>query len=119
MNRNLPGLSLTSPTFSDGAADYAPWRMAPTWFSCSLLTHVHSFCNDEYNKNYSGFTYLPKTFRMDNRLSQEELSTCTTCIDYYVNALKTAAEFVDGTVAERYLTTLATPLPNESRFQII
>ena len=101
MNRNLLGLSLTSPTFSDGVADYAPWRMAPTWFSCSLPTYVHSFCNDEYNKNYSRFTYLPEAFRMDDRLSQEELSTCTTCIDYYVDALKMTAttEFVDGTAA--------------------
>ena len=101
MNRNLPRLSLTSPTFSDGVADYAPWRMAPAWFSCSLPTYVHSFCNDEYNKNYSGFTYLPEAFRMDDRLSQEELSTCTMCIDYYVDALKmtVTTESQDGTAA--------------------
>ena len=40
MNENLPGLSVMSPIFSDGNANYVPWRMAPTWYCCS---YRHTF----------------------------------------------------------------------------
>ena len=82
MNENLIGVSLTSPMFSNGNADYKPWKMAPVWLCSPLPTYMHSFCNDEFNKNYSGFAYLPEAFRMENRLSQEKLSMCTMCIDH-------------------------------------
>ena len=78
MNEKLVGISLTSPMFSDGVSDYQPSRMAPTWFCCPMPVYIH----DTFNKNYSGFAYLPKTFRMSDRLLSEELTMCTTCIDH-------------------------------------
>ena len=112
MNENLVGVSLTSPMFSDGNADYKPWKMGPVWLCSPLPTYVHSFCNDEFNKNYSGFAYLPEAFRMENRLSQEELSMCTMCIDHVAKIRQVESE---GKLhaAERYVMSKCTLLPNE------
>ena len=82
MNEKLVGISLMSPMFSDGVSDYRPSRMAPTWFCCPMPVYIHSVSSDMFNKNYSGFAYLPDTFRMSDRLLSEELTTCTTCIDH-------------------------------------
>ena len=113
LNKNLPGLGVSLPMFSDGCADHAPSRMAPTWYCSSLPTFIHSFCYDSYNKNYSGFLYLPKSFRMGQRLQQEELSMCTTCVDY-VNSLKEGESEGRFTTAERYMMAKCMPIPDHS-----
>ena len=118
INENLVGIGVTSPMFSNGSVDSEPWKMAPTWFCCSLPTYIHSFCNDEFNKNYSGFAYLPELFRMQNRLSQQELSTCTTCVDY-VAGLKLAESEGRFSAAERYVTTKCTPFPDELKAVVV
>ena len=85
MNENVSGLSVTSPMFSDRNSDYALWRMAPVWYCCSLPTYMHSFIHDPYNKNYSGFIYLPQAFRMQSRLQQENLTTSSTCMQHIMD----------------------------------
>ena len=112
MNENLVGVSLTLPMFSDGNADYKPWKMARVAVQSILPTYVHSFCNDEFNKNYSGFAYLPEAFRMENRLSQEKLSMCTTCI-YHVAKIRQVESEGKLRAAERYMMSKCTPLPDE------
>ena len=111
LNENSPGIYVSSPTFSDSCADYGPSKMAPTWYCCSLPTFIHSFGgNDTFNKNYSRFLYLPTNFRMSHWMLQEELSTNTTCSDY-VESLRNA-EREGHFVAERYVMTKSTPIPD-------
>ena len=36
MNQSLPGTGLTTPTFSDSATDYEPWKTGPKFFLLPL-----------------------------------------------------------------------------------
>ena len=67
LDDNLPGISLTTPTFSDGFIDYDPSLIRPKFslFEESLLlTRPH---DDWYNRCYSSFVYLPTKFCKHDR----------------------------------------------------
>ena len=60
LNDSLPGLSLTTPMFSDGYIDLDPSLIGPKFsiFNASIqLTRPH---DDWYNRCYSSFIYLPE-----------------------------------------------------------
>ena len=83
IDEKLVGISLTSPLYSDRVVDYRPLNTGPTWLCCPMPVKIHSIVSDTYNKNYSGFAYLPEAFRMtNNRLETNESTMCTTCIDH-------------------------------------
>ena len=72
-----------SPLYSDGVVNYRPLSTGPNWLCCPMPVKIHSIVSDTYNKNYSGFAYLPEALRMtNNRLETDELTTCTMCIDH-------------------------------------
>ena len=114
IDEKLVGISLTSPLYSDGVVDYRPLNTGPTWLCCPMPVKIHSIVLDTYNKNYSGFAYLPEAFRTtNNRLETDELTMCTTCIDHarQVKIIESESTFH---AAEWYICAKCCPTPNES-----
>ena len=114
MSENVPGLSVTTPLFSDGNSDYALWRMAPVLYCCSLPAYMHSFIHDPYNKNYSGFIYLPQAFRMQSRLQQENLTALSTCTQHVMDLHLGEAQG-QFSMVERYIMCKCTPIPDKPK----
>ena len=114
MSENVPGLSVTTPLFSDGNSDYALWRMAPVLYCCSLPTYMHSFIHDPYNKNYSGFIYLPQAFTMQSRLQQENLTALSTCTQHVMDLHLGEAQG-QFSMVERYIMCKCTPIPDKPK----
>ena len=72
-----------------------------------------------YNKNYSGFAYLPEVFRMtNNRLETNDLTMCTTCIDHaqQVKMIESESTFY---AAERYVCAKCCLTPDESSPMVV
>ena len=65
VNGNLPGVSLTTLTFSDGIVDYEPWKVGPKFALASRFIGVNGDKRDQFNRMYSSFIYLPESFRND------------------------------------------------------
>ena len=119
IDEKLVGISLTSPLYSDGVVNYRPLNTGPTWPCCPMPVKIHSIVSDTYNKNYSGFSYLPEMFRMtNNRLDKDELTTCTTCIDHtrQVKIIESESTFH---VAERYVCAKCCPTLDESSPMVV
>ena len=80
MNQSLPGIGLTTPTFSDGATDYEPWKIGPKFFLSPMPVQMPSYTKDPTHRLYSSFIYLPEQFRMTvSRTQQDKLSTDKFC----------------------------------------
>ena len=63
--------------------DYRPLNWGPKFLLCDQPTYLHTRLGDCYNKHYSGFLYLPESFRMStNHLQTIDLTTWTTCTDH-------------------------------------
>ena len=80
---NLPGIGLTTPTFSDGWVDYQPWKIGPA-FSRGVKEVCLNRSDLSHNNNYTGFSYDPLVFlSLDREWDQDtQISTCTTCKDH-------------------------------------
>ena len=76
------------PLYSDSVVDYCPLNWGPKFSLCDQPTYLHTRLGDCYNKHYSGFLYLPESFRMStNHLQTIDLTTWTTCMDH-INMLQ-------------------------------
>ena len=113
IDEKVAGVSMTTLPFSDGTIDYRPLNYGPKFLLCELPFYLHSQISDFHNKHFSGFIYLPESFRMGaNRLQTIELTTCTTCIDH-VNKLERIQQRGLYCTAEAYIHSKCTPLSNE------
>ena len=81
---NLPGIGLTTPTFSDGSIDYEPHLVGPA-FSRGKVKKVILNRADRHHHNYTGFNYDPSAFlSLDREWEQDgQISTCTTCSGHH------------------------------------
>ena len=75
LNDNLLGISLTTPTFSDGFIDYDSSLIGPKFSLFEESLPLTRPCDDWYNRCYSSFVYLPTKFREHNREVQPVFST--------------------------------------------
>ena len=113
IEEKVAGVSVTTPLFSDSTVDYRPLNYGPKFLLCELPTYLHSRIGDLHYKHYSGFVYLPESFRMGaNRLQTIELTTCTTCIDH-VNKLERIQQRGLYCNAEAYIHSRCAPLNDE------
>ena len=81
---NLPGIGLTTPTFSDGSKDYEPHLMGPA-FSRGKVKKVILNHADRRHHNYTSFDYNPSAFlSLDREWDQDgQVSTCTMCLSHH------------------------------------
>ena len=81
---NLPGIGLTTPTFSDGSIDYEPHLIGPA-FSRGKVKKVILNRADRHHHNYTGFNYDPSAFlSLDREWDQDsQISTCMTCLGHH------------------------------------
>ena len=84
---NLPGIGLTTPTFSDGSIDYEPHLVGPA-FSRTKVKKVILNRADRHHHNYTGFDYNPSAFlSLDREWDQDsQVSTCTTCLGHHIRS---------------------------------
>ena len=83
VNGVLPGISLTTPIFSDGYIDVNPSVIGPRFSLFEEYIPLTRPIDDWYNCYYSSFIYIPEKFREFDREIQPVLSTEVDCLSHY------------------------------------
>ena len=85
LNESLPGISLTTPVYSDGGVDYVPYKNCPS-YALSLPNSLNAMLmvKDEQHHNYTGFLYDAEVFcGLDRDYDQDvQISTDRTCYEH-------------------------------------
>ena len=110
LDDNLPGISLTTPMFSDGFIDYNPSLIGPKFSLFEESLQLTRPCDDWYNRCYSSFVYLPTKFHRHDRLAQPVFSTGETFLDHYSSMEKDKKADYEGKT--EYMRSHCTPQPD-------
>ena len=85
LNESLPGISLTTPVYSDGGVDYVPYKNCPS-YALSLPNSLNAtlVVKDKQHHNYTGFLYDAEVFcGLDRDYNQDvQISTDRTCYEH-------------------------------------
>ena len=107
VNGDLPGASVTTPTFSDGYIDVNPSQSI-------RLTRPK---DGHFNRCYSSFIYSPENFHNEMlRTGQWALSMDVKCIDHYFVQLG-KRYCIDNHDSTEHICSHCTPLPDRLKPQ--
>ena len=112
INGNLPGVSVTTPTFSDGFIDVNPSLVGPQFSIFDQSIRLTRPKADHFNRCYSSFIYSPEKFRNEMpRTGQWALSTDIKCTDHYFAQLG-KRYCIDNRDSMEHIHSHCTPLPD-------
>ena len=112
VNGNLPGVSVMTPTFSDGFIDVNPSLVGPQFSNFDQSIRLIRPKDDHFNRCYSSFIYSLEKFRNEmSRTGQWALSTDVKCTNHYFAQLG-KRYCIDNRDNTEHIRSHCTPLPD-------
>ena len=112
VNGNLPGVSVTTPTFSDGYIDVNLPLVGPQFSIFDQSIRLTRSKDEHFNRCYSSFIYSPEKFCNEiPRTGQWALSTDVKCIDHFFAQLG-KRYCIDNRDSMEHVHFYCTPLVN-------
>ena len=112
VNGNLLGVSVMTPTFSNGYIDVNPSLVGPQFLIFDQSIRLTRPKDDHFNRCYSSLIYSPEKFRNEMpRTGQWALSTDIKCIDHYFSQLG-KRYCIDNRDSTEQVRSHCTPLPD-------
>ena len=111
VNGNLHGVSVTTPTFSDGFIDVNPSLVGPQFSIFDQSIRLIRPKDDHFNRCYSSLIYSMEKFRNEMpRAGQWALSMDVKCTDHYFVQLGKRYCIIDNRGSMEHIHSHCTPL---------